>query len=171
MIIKENYKYTTKDIGYFIKESTSLEELDFLKKNIEDSEIDKRNKDALLTMVIFKLMTFPLSEINEFYENDNNYLYITKRDKKYGLKNEEGLTKSDIALKTKFCPYCKKHFREDKESHFVEKNKRPRRIHESCIKAYVKEKYNLSQKELCKYINENYNFEVVVMKNHDMLHS
>lgn len=62
IIIRDySYTYTTYDIRDFIKESTTLEQLDFLRKNIEKSNIDKDNKDILLTMTYLKYLSFPLS--------------------------------------------------------------------------------------------------------------
>lgn len=140
IIIRDySYTYTTYDIRDFIKESTTLEQLDFLRKNIEKSNIDKDNKDILLTMTYLKYLSFPLSE-------------------------EEELTKTEISRRTKICPHCKEMFREDKESHFKEKNHKPRRIHECCIKDYVRQKYNVKQSNLYDFINDNYEF-VEVNKN------
>lgn len=146
----EGYLYTISDIAEFIKTSTTLEELEFLRFNIKKSSIGKNNKDILLTMIYFKYFSFTLFEIEGFYKDSET--------KPYGLKNEEGLTKSEVAIRTKKCPHCNSKFRIDKESHFQEKSKKPKRIHEKCIKDYVRNKYNISQNNIYNFINNNYIF-------------
>ena len=175
----KNYSFTTLDVAQYIRESTTLEELDYIRKNIEiDEDISKNNKDILLTMINIRYLAFPLSEVEDFYKKkdisssesikckDNNKTkynsaYVKNRRNKalvQSRNNIESLTKTEISRRTKICPYCHKMFRIDKESHFKEKNKKPRRIHENCIKDHVREKYNVSQQNLYKFINNNYDF-------------
>lgn len=55
IIRKEEINYTTGDIAEVIKTATTLEEIVFIQHHVEKSSMNTKNKNALLTMIPFKM--------------------------------------------------------------------------------------------------------------------